>query len=196
MNAASTPPVKPFTPLTRVIHWVMVVMVLAMLFIGVTMVSSLGNYSWLVAVHRPLGIAILITVIVRFVNRMLTKAPPLPPTVPPPEKVVALASEVMLYVLMFTLPLVGWGMLSAAGNPIVMFGAVHLPPILPMSPKLYALLRRSHTVLAYLLFFTFLAHMSAVLFHTLVVRDRLIQRMAVWPVKDVSSNNDVHPIEK
>ena len=193
MSSPKTP--RQFTLLSRVLHWLMVVMVLSMLFIGVTMVSSLGNYSWLVAVHRPLGIAILITVIVRFVNRMLTKAPPLPPTVPPPEKLVAFASEVMLYLLMFSLPLVGWGMLSAAGNPIVMFGAVHLPPILPSSPKLYALLRRSHTVLAYLLFLTFLAHMSAVLFHTLVVRDRLIDRMAVWPIEKSDSTDNVHPAE-
>jgi len=30
---------------------------------------------------------------------------------------------------------------------------------------------------------TFLGHLSAVLFHTLVIRDRLINRMAVWPVR-------------
>jgi len=40
-----------------------------------------------------------------------------------------------------------------------------------------------HTVLAYLLFFVFLGHLSAVLFHTVVMRDGLIQRMAVWPVR-------------
>jgi cytochrome b561 len=44
-----------------------------------------------------------------------------------------------------------------------MFGPVHLPPILPANPTLYAVLRKTHTVLAYLLFFTFLAHLSAVL---------------------------------
>ena len=36
---------------------------------------------------------------------------------------------------------------------------------------------------AFLLFLTFTAHVCAVLFHTLVLRDRLLDRMAVWPTK-------------
>jgi cytochrome b561 len=82
---------------------------------------------------------------------------------------------------MLALPLVGWGMLSAGHYPIVMFGPVHLPPILPAVPWLYAVLRKTHTILAYLLFLTFLAHLSAVLFHTFVVRDRLLHRMGFGP---------------
>jgi len=41
---------------SRILHWLMAVMLLAMLFIGVTMVASLGDYHVLVAIHRPLGI--------------------------------------------------------------------------------------------------------------------------------------------
>jgi cytochrome b561 len=172
-----------FAVLSRILHWLMAAMLLTMLFIGVAMVSSLGNYHWLVAIHRPLGIMILILAAVRLVNRMLTTLPPFPPTMSEKERRIASASERLLYALMFALPLIGWGMLSAGHYPIVMFGSVHLPPILPASPMLYAVLRKSHTVLAYLLFLTFLAHLSAVLFHTLIVRDRLLDRMAVWPVR-------------
>jgi cytochrome b561 len=119
----------------------------------------------------------------RVVNRMLTTLPPFPPTMSKNERWVASASERLLYTLMFALPLIGWGMLSAGHYPIVMFGSVHLPPILPANPALYVVLRKAHTILAYLLFLTFLAHLSAVLFHTLIVRDRLLDRMAVWPVR-------------
>jgi cytochrome b561 len=90
---------------------------------------------------------------------------------------------------MIVMPLIGWAMLSAGHYPIVMFGPVHLPPILPANPTLYAILRRSHTVLAYLLFLTFLWHLSTVLFHTLVIRDGLLNRMALWPTR--SSNREV-----
>jgi hypothetical protein len=77
------------------------------------------------------------------------------------ERRAAHASEILLYTLMFILLLVGWGMLSAGRYPIVMIGRRHLPPILPASPMLYAVLRKAHTILAYLLFATFLAHLSA-----------------------------------
>jgi cytochrome b561 len=85
---------------------------------------------------------------------------------------------------MIALPLVGWGMLSAGHYPIVMFGPVDLPSILPPNPMLYAFLHKSHTVQAYLLFLTFLAHLGAVLFHTLIVRDRILDRMALWPASN------------
>jgi cytochrome b561 len=178
-----------FTVLSRLLHWVMAAMLLAMLFIGAAMVASLGNYHWLVAVHRPLGIAILILAVIRVVNRMFTTLPPFPPTMSMRERFLASTSERLLYTLMFALPLVGWGMLSAGHYPIVMFGAVHLPPILPANPALYIALRKTHTVLAYLLFGTFLAHLGAVLFHTLIIRDRLLNRMALWPVRSTPKDS-------
>jgi cytochrome b561 len=178
----STSPTQ-FALLSRILHWLMAVMLLSMLFIGAAMVASLGNYHWLVAIHRPLGILIFILAVIRFINRQLTTLPPFPPTMSLLEQKIASWSEKLLYILMFALPLVGWAMLSAGHYPIVMFGAVHLPPILPAHPALYAFLRPTHTILAYLLFLTFLAHLGAVLFHTLIVRDRLLDRMALWPVR-------------
>ena len=88
-----------------------------------------------------------------------------------------------MYALMFVLPLVGWGMLSAARYPIVLFGSVHLPFILLHDAMLYAVLRSAHTILAYLFFFTFIAHFGAILFHTLVVRDGMLQRMLPWNIR-------------
>ncbi len=169
-----------FASSMRFFHWVMAAMVLTMLGIGVAMVASLGDYHLLVAIHRPLGILILIFVVIRFVNRRLHKLPPFPATMSPQERFVASASEILLYTLLFVLPLVGWGMLSAARYPIVLFGAVHLFPILPHSAMLYAFLRKTHTFLAYLLFLAFVAHFGAVLFHTLILRDGLLSRMLPW----------------
>jgi cytochrome b561 len=174
---------------SRILHWLMAAMLLAMLFIGVSMVASLGDYHMLVAIHRPLGIMILVLAVIRFVNRMFTTLPPFPPTMSRQERFMASSSEKLLYALMFALPLVGWGMLSAGHYPIVMFGSFHLPPILPANPTLYAVLRKTHTILAYLLFLTFLAHLAAVLFHTLIVRDRLLDRMAVWKTRSSKSKS-------
>jgi cytochrome b561 len=170
-----------FALLSRILHWLMAAMLITMLFIGVIMVASLGNYHALVALHRPLGILILILAVVRLCNRIFTTLPPFPPTMSARERWLASASERLLYTLMIVLPLVGWGMLSAGHYPIIMLGPLHLPPILPTNPALYAFLRKAHTLLAFLLFLTFLAHLSAVLFHTLIIRDRLLNRMALWP---------------
>ena len=167
----------------RLLHWLTAAMVLAMLGIGVAMVASLGSYHSLVSIHRPLGILILLVVVIRYVNRRFSTLPDFPTTMSAEERFVASASEYLFYTLLFVLPLVGWGMLSAARYPIVLYGSLHLFPILPHSAMLYAVLRKTHTVLAYLLFLMFLAHFGAILFHTLVVRDRLLDRMAPWRVR-------------
>jgi cytochrome b561 len=52
---------------------------------------------------------------------------------------------------------------------------------------LYAVLRQAHTILAYLFFLMFVAHFGAILFHTLIVRDGMLKRMApwnIWPHKE------------
>jgi cytochrome b561 len=183
MSTNTTTEPQQFPGLMKLLHWLMAAMVLTMLCIGVAMVASLSDYHRLVSLHRPLGISILILVIIRFLNRQLSTLPAFPPTMSSQERLAAHASEILLYTLLFVEPLVGWGMLSAARYPIVMFGSVHLFPILPRSVMLYAFLRRTHTILAYLLFVAFIAHFGAILFHTLIVRDGMLSRMVPWRVR-------------
>jgi cytochrome b561 len=157
----------------------MAVMILAMLLIGIGMVASVSErYRLLVAIHRPLGIAILVLVVIRLLNRYFSPPPALPDAMPPVMRLAARASHVLLYALMLLQPLVGWGMLSAARYPIVLFGGLQLPPILPHDLALYSVLRPLHTDLAYLLFATFLAHLGAALFHGLIRRDGVLRSMA------------------
>src|SRR5437879_2774188 len=174
---------RQFAAFSRLLHGTMAAMVLTMLCIGVAMVASLANYHVLVSIHRPLGIAILILVVVRFVNRLLNPPPPFPATMPRAERLAATASEWTMYGLMFLLPLVGWGMLSAARYPIVLCGSLRLPFLLPHDVALYAVLRKAHTILAYLFFLTIIAHFGAILFHTLIVRDGILKRMAPWNIR-------------
>ena len=164
----------------RFLHWLMAAMVLTMLFIGVTMIASLADYHALVSLHRPLGVIILLLVVIRYVNRRFSAMPLFPATMSLWERRAASVSEVLLYVLLFVQPVVGWGMLSAARYPIVLYGSLHLFPILPHSAMLYAALRKAHTLVAFLLFLTIIAHFGAILFHTLILRDRMLYRMVPW----------------
>jgi len=179
---------KQFSGSIRFFHWLVAAMVLSMLGIGVAMIASLADYHWLISIHRPLGILLLIIVAIRLVNRLLHGGPEFPLKMSDQEKFLARSSEVLLYVLLFVMPLVGWGMLSAARFPIAMFGSVHLFPILPHNVMLYAILRKTHTYLAYLLFFGFMVHFGAVLFHSLILRDGLFDRMAPWRASSEARN--------
>ncbi|MBO0864658.1 MAG: cytochrome b [Mycobacterium sp.] len=183
-----------FTLLSRLLHWSMAAMVIAQLFIGVTMVASLSYYPLLLAIHRPLGVTILAFAVVRLLNRLTHRPPPFLTTMGHVERRIATWSEYLLYALLLSQPLVGWAMLSAARYPIALFGVIHLPAIAPHDIALYAVLHQCHVVLAFLLFVTFTAHMCAVLFHTLVMRDRIIDRMALWPSKHARSQRTPTPL--
>jgi cytochrome b561 len=188
-DQARTAPTRFALP-SRILHWLMALMVIAQLFIGVTMVASLTYYPLLLAIHRPLGVLILIFTVVRLVNRLTHKLPPFLATMSRAERRVASWSEFLLYALLLVQPLVGWAMLSAARFPITLVGPVHLPGIAPHNIDVYGVLRQCHSVFAFLLFLTFTAHLCAVLFHTFVLGDRLLDRMALWPTKPASPQQD------
>ncbi len=174
-----------FTPLQRLLHWLMAVCILAMLFIGVGMVSTImPKYLSLVSIHKPLGVAILVLALIRLAVRLRSGAPPLPLYLPEPMKLAAILSHYALYALMIGMPLIGWAMMSAAAYPIVLYGGVHLPPILPQNDTLHALLWDAHFYLAFAFFALILMHIAAALFHALVRRDGVFETMAPVPVRD------------
>ena len=171
-------PIDMFVWPARLLHWLMAAMILAMLFIGVGMVASVSErHDWLVRVHKPLGIAILLLAVVRLAVRLRHPPPPLPADLPMLQKLAAHASHWLLYALMIAMPLVGWAMLSAGGYPVMLGASLRLPAILPASATAFAIMRHLHSWLALLLFLTFLAHLAAALYHGLIRRDGVLASM-------------------
>jgi cytochrome b561 len=162
---------------TRILHWLTAILIFSTLLIGFTMVNSIGSYAWLVGVHMTLGVVILAIVVVRAVNRFTHRVPKLPATVGRVERLLVIGSELALYGLMLAQPVIGWAMVSASGRPVVVFGSLRLPRIAPFDDGLYFVLRQAHSVLAYSLVVVIAAHVSAVLLHTLTLRDRMLSRM-------------------
>jgi cytochrome b561 len=171
------PEVNKFTGLSRVLHWLTAALVFTTLFVGFVMVNSVSRYAGLVTLHKTLGALILLVMVVRVVNRLTHHPPAWPPTIGALEGKVVVLSEKLLYALLLLQPVVGWAMLSAAGESVVVFGSLRLPRIAPFDAQLFWILRQAHSVIAYALMAAIAAHISAVLVHTVALRDRLIERM-------------------
>jgi cytochrome b561 len=188
MIPARMTPAARFTPLQRALHWIMALCILATLFIGVHMVSTIQPvYLTLIAIHRPLGIVILVLALIRLAVRLRSGTPPLPRDLPAPMKLAAHLSHYALYALMIALPLIGWAMLSAGGYPVEMWGGVRLPPIAPPSDSLHTRLWHAHVILALLFFAMILMHVAAALFHALVRRDGVFDAMAPTPTPQLEA---------
>ena len=127
------------------------------------MVSTIKPiYLTIVSIHKPLGY-----------RNFCARSSPLGSTpalccaaaaayLPGPMKLAAVGSHYALYALMIAMPLLGWGMLSAAAYPVVLFRGWHLPAILPQSDSLHTLLWDAHFYLALAFFVLILLHIAAV----------------------------------
>src|ERR1700738_2725961 len=139
-----------FTVLQRLLHWLMAACILAMFFIGVGMVSTITpKYVALLVTHKTLVITILVLALIRLGVRARYGAPPLPADLPEPMKLAAHLSHYALYALMIGMPLLGLAMLAAAAYPVVVFGGIYLPQILPQSDSLHTWLWDAHFYLAF-----------------------------------------------
>ena len=180
MNLAPTA----FHPLHRLLHWLMAALILAQLFVGVSMVNELSTrHGLFIQWHKAIGLALLALVLLRIVMRLCLAHPPIPSDLPAVQRLAAGISHWVLYALMLAMPLLGWAMLSAGGYP----RPLQLPAIAPHDLHLYAILRQAHGWAGYLLFATVLAHAGAALVHALVRRDGVMRSMWPGPLRNEKS---------
>src|SRR3546814_3592718 len=82
----STPTIL-FDARARLLHWLMAPLLIAMLFIGIGMVSTTSSaYALLLALHKSLGAAILVLLVLRIHTRLRHRPPPLPAGLPPLQR--------------------------------------------------------------------------------------------------------------
>ena len=172
-----------YTALAIALHWVLGLAILGMVGVGVYMTDlpfspwRLKLYNW----HKWAGITILVLSVWRLVWRLTHRPPALP-------QVIALgmsawqsrahhATHYAMYILFFVVPLIGWAYSSAAGFPVVWFGLIPLPDLLPVDKEFAALIKPLHQISAFALVGLAGLHIAAALKHQLIDRDGLLQRM-------------------
>jgi cytochrome b561 len=163
---------------TQSLHWLIVALIimqvtLATLADEAPPAKKLG----LLAYHKSVGITILTLAVLRLVWRWLNPTPLLPTTLKPYERALARFTHVMLYVLLFAMPLSGWMMSSARGFPVSWFGFLQLPDLVPKSKPLFEALVVTHGTLAVVLGVVVALHVAGAMKHHFVLRDDVLRRM-------------------
>jgi cytochrome b561 len=172
-------PARTFSPLTRVLHWLMAAGILGTFALGAyvaRMEVGLSNL-WLFGLHKTLGISLFALALIRLLWHRLR--PPPGPLPGPPEWQMALARAThrALYVLMFAVPLSGWAYASATGLDVLIFNRFVLPPIAPVSELWEARLLLLHRTLTWTLLALVALHVAGALKRGLISRDGTIARM-------------------
>jgi len=127
-----------YTKTAITLHWLIALMIIGLIAFGIIM-TRLEPYSSLqitmYQLHKSFGIMVLILSLFRLVWRFTHRPPPLPSHMPRWEQFAARVTHFGFYVIMISLPLLGWAMVSASPTniPTKLFFTVPWPhlPILP-----------------------------------------------------------------
>jgi cytochrome b561 len=162
------------------LHWLIALMIAVGFYIGWIMTdipgftpTKLKYFSW----HKWIGVTVFVLAAIRLVWRLTHRAPAMPPGMPSVQKLAAEAAHVILYLLMFVIPMSGYLYSSAAGIQVVYLGIVPLPTLIGPDAALKVVLKTIHIWLNYTLLALVAVHTLAALKHQFVDRDGLLARM-------------------
>ena len=163
----------------RWLHWLGVALILAVAVIGLVM-GELERGSdprrIAYALHKSLGITVLALALLRVWVRAFTRAPAAVAGPAWPRRL-AQATHLLMYALMFAVPLSGWWLNSVAGQPLPWFGLVDIPALTDRNPDLRGPVRAAHTWLFWSLTALVGLHVLAAALHQWVLRDGTLARM-------------------
>jgi cytochrome b561 len=138
--------------------------------------------------HKSIGVTLLGLAILRLLWRWSHRPPPLPTGYKAWEARASHVTHVLLYVILFAMPVTGWVMDSAykdaAAHPMLWFGLFEWPRIAAIQHLDPALRDRvhdgfgaAHTWLSYLLYGLFALHVAGALKHQWLDGESELERM-------------------
>jgi cytochrome b561 len=165
--------------MTRVLHWLIAVAIIAMMVVGVIMhdMPNSPDKFRLYALHKATGITILAFVFWRIVWRLTNKVPLLPGNTPYWQQRVSAITHFCMYALMVIMPLSGWLMNSASGFPMTWYGFFEVPALVGADDSLKETAKLVHEFAFIVLGSLVILHVAAAVQHQFLLRDGLLKRM-------------------
>lgn len=174
----STP--SQYAALAKWLHWLSAVAVVGLFALGLWMVDLSYYHQWYVTapeLHVSIGICLGLLTLLRLLHRTLYPYPPAIAGGGRGQVIAAKAAHISLYLLLLALLVSGYFIVTAEGEPLSVFGMVHLPALLNSDDNLQDSAGRLHEWLAYAVMVLAAVHSAAALYHHFVIRDNTLRRM-------------------
>jgi cytochrome b561/polyisoprenoid-binding protein YceI len=165
--------------ITKLLHWTIVILIITQVVLG-SVADDLPNgirKLEILAWHKSFGMLILLLALARLGWRFANPVPAPPADMPRWQKIAALGTHRLLYVLILLQPLTGWLMSSFRNFPVSFFGLFQWPDLVAPNPEMHELFEEIHEWLARLLVTVALVHAGAALYHHFGRRDNVLRRM-------------------
>jgi cytochrome b561 len=162
------------------LHWLIMLLIFGLAVVGLTMgeLPKTPKYFWVYTAHKSTGITVLVLVIARLAWRLYAGAPRPVPNTPAWQHAVATVTHVLLYAIMFAMPLSGWLYDSASGlRPFKFFGLFNMPKLVAPDETIRAVAHGIHEWGLYVLILLVAMHAGAALYHHIFQGDATLARM-------------------
>jgi cytochrome b561 len=169
-----------YTQFAKIMHWLIVALLVFQYVVAWTMPNIGRNTTpeFLINQHFSLGVLILIAVAVRLGWRWTHREPSPAAGVPPWQVHGSRAVHYLLYFLLFVIPILGWMNASFRGFDVTFFGLFKLPQLVSPRAPGFAWTGDIHSLASTYLLLGFAGlHVAAALYHWLIRKDRVLQRM-------------------
>ena len=173
---------KGYTIPARILHWLLAIVVIAMLPVGGIMVTEgldRATQNLLFILHKNTGVVILLLMLLRLGYRLARPPAPLPASMPGWQKQAAGVTHILLYATVFFMAITGYVRVTMGGFPIEGLGAIGLHPLLPRNEAIAEIAKTAHYYGRFALLAVLALHIAAALHHALVLRDGVFGR--IWP---------------
>ena len=177
-NSVATP--VSYSASAKLMHWFVAAAVIVLLALGPVMKRLVPEGSLrdnLYNFHEALGALVLIIMVVRLVRRLAFGVPAPDADMPPVEQRASLWAQYALYALLLVTTVLGWSGTNAYGDPVSVFGLFDFPTILGKDQPLSDRIIVWHLICGILIGLIVALHIAGALYHGLVKRDRVLQRM-------------------
>lgn len=168
--------------LSITVHWLtllLLIAVYALIELRGIYPKGTAAHDAMKAWHFMLGLSVLVVVVVRLVLRVMFREPPITPTPPAWQLLLAKLMYLALYAFLIVMPLLGWLTLSAKGRVIPFFG-LELPALMSPDKGWAGSLENIHEIIGTVGYYLIGLHAAAALFHHYLLHDDTLLRMLPW----------------
>ena len=170
-----------YRPAARALHWLTVIAILAQGVLGIWITqfepADEKTKFLLYDIHENIGFSLLPITLLRLAIRLANPPAHLPAGIPRMLRLAAHANHAALYLLLITMPIIGFLATNAWGFPFVWLKLIPIPSPIGRHETWAPLLSTAHWLTAIALGLAILAHLGGVLYHTLIRRDGVVRRM-------------------
>lgn len=164
---------------SRILHWFMAIAILFMFCLGITMINMRLSPEKLemFMVHKSTGMLLLLAVIIRVLWRIINPPPKFPTFISRNQQQMVRLGQMLMYILLFCIPISGWVINSAANFPLHWFGLFQIPAITEPNIAVEEMAKTVHFTLICILGVLILGHVAAALHHHFILKNDVLRRM-------------------